>query len=226
MELVLFLQVLLRRWWLVLIPMIIAAAFAVPDFLNNRATASGGYSATFRYSAAQVLEAIPNRDGDYQDVWLASELTVNALTDWVRTSSFVNEIQQLTRERGVEINPAALGVAADNRRSVGQVTLSYPDAAGLDAIVRAAQDILRTRAQNYFPQLGQQPAQVTILDVAQAVAAPPPVANRLAPFIRIGLGLLAGIALAFLAEYLDPNLRRREQVESLGLPVIGSIPRE
>lgn len=226
MELLLFLRVLLRRWWLVLIPVLIAAVFVVPDFLNNRAAAFGGYSATFRYSAAQVLEAIPNRDGDYQDVWLASELTVNALTDWVRSSSFVSEIEQFTRQRGVEINPAALGVAADNRRSVGQMTLSYPDADGLNAIVAAAQDVLRTRAQNYFPQLGQQPAQVTILDVAQAVPAPPPVANRLAPFIRIGLGLLAGIALAFLAEYIDPNLRRREQVESLGLRVVGSIPRE
>lgn len=226
MELLLVLRVLLRRWWLVLIPVLIAAAFVVPDFLNNRAAASGGYAATFRYSAAQVLDAIPNRDGDYQDVWLASELTVNAMTDWVRTSSFVDEVQRLTRERGVEINPAALGVAADNKRSVGQITLSYPDAAGLDAILTAAQEVLKTRAQDYFPQLGQQPAQVTILDIPQVVPAPPPVANRLAPFIRIGLGLLAGIGLAFLAEYLDPNLRRREQVESLGLPVIASIPRE
>ncbi|MBI5671229.1 MAG: hypothetical protein HZC41_24800 [Chloroflexi bacterium] len=226
MELLLMMRVLLRRWWLVLLPVVVAAVFVVPDWLSSRGAAGSGYSATFRYSAAQVLEAIPNRDGDYQDVWLASELTVNALTDWVRTSSFVYEIQRLTAERGLDINPAALGVAADNKRSVGQMTLSYPDAAGLEAIVSAAQDVLKTRAQAYFPQLGQQPAQVTILDNPQPVPAPPPVANRLAPFIRLGLGLLAGVALAFLAEYLDPTLRRRDQVEALGLPVIASLPRE
>lgn len=226
MELLLILRVLLRRWWLVLLPVIVAAVFVVPEFLNNRGMVAGGYTVTYRYSAAQVLEAIPNRDGDYQDVWLASELTVNALTDWVRTSSFVAEIQQMAAERGVEINPAALGVAADNKRSVGQMTLTYPEAVGLEAILIASQDVLKTRAQNYFPQLGQQPAQVTILDTAQVVPASAPVTNRLAPFIRLGLGLLAGIALAFLAEYLDPNLRRREQVEALGLPVIATLPRE
>jgi len=43
--------------------------------------------------------------------------------------------------------------------------------------------------------------------------------------LRLGLGLLAGIGLAFLAEYLDPTLRQREQVEALGLPIIASIPR-
>ncbi|HEX2908379.1 MAG TPA: hypothetical protein VHO69_16015 [Phototrophicaceae bacterium] len=226
MELMLVLRVLLRRWWLVLIPAAIAAAVTIPDFLSDQPAAAGGYTVTFRYSAAQVLEAIPNRDGDYQDVWLASELTVNALTDWVRTSTFVNEIVSLTAEHGVEINPAALGVAADNKRSVGLLTLSYPDAAGLEAVAQAAADVLRTRAQDYFPQLGQQSAQVTILDVPQVTSAPPPITNRLAPFIRIGVGLVAGIMLAFLAEYLDPNLRRREQVEAVGLPVIASIPRE
>jgi capsular polysaccharide biosynthesis protein len=226
MELILIIRVLLRRWWLVAIPVVVAAALVLPGFLSGQPAASGGYTATFRYSAAQVLEAIPNRDGDYQDVWLASEYTVNAMTDWVRTTSFADEITRVAAGQGLTINPAALGVAADNKRSIGQITLSYPDAAGLETILEAAMDVLKTRAQDYFPQLGQQPAQVTFLDSPQVAAAPPPVGDRLAPFIRLGIGLLAGIGLALLAEYLDPNLRRREQVEALGLPVIASIPRE
>lgn len=225
MELMLIVRVLLRRWWLVLIPVVIVAALVVPDFLQNRGVSAGGYTVTVRYSAAQVLEAIPGRDGDFQDVWLASELAVNAMTDWVRTSSFVQEIKKETDQQNIEINPAALGIAADNQRSVGQITLSYPDQAQLQTITAAALDVLKTRAQDYFPQLGGQPAQVTILDVPQVVAAPPPIANRFAPFIKLGLGLLVGIGLAFLAEYLDPMVRRREQVEALGLNVIGTLPR-
>ncbi|NJL56224.1 lipopolysaccharide biosynthesis protein, partial [bacterium] len=31
--------------------------------------------------------------------------------------------------------------------------------------------------------------------------------------------------LAFLVEYLDPTLRGRDELESLGLSVIGSVPR-
>ncbi len=221
MELMGIIQVLLRRWWLVVIPVATAVVFVVPDLL--RGGVAGGYSVTIRYSAAQALEAIPGRDGDYQDVWLASELTVNALTDWVRSTSFVDEIAQRS---SVSFDRAQLGIAADNRRSVGQLFLSYPDAAALEAIAQAALEVLRTRAHDYFPQLGGQPARVTVLDPVRVTPAPPPAADRLAPLIRLGLALLAGVGLAFLAEYLDPFVRRREQVEALDLAVIASIPRE
>jgi capsular polysaccharide biosynthesis protein len=226
MELMLVLRVLLRRWWLALIPVIIVAAITIPDFLRDRGTAAGGFTSTIRYSASQVLEAIPGRDGDFQDVWLASELAVNAMTDWVRTSSFVSEIVREAAAKNVEVNSGALSIAADNKRSVGQLTISYPDDTVLQAIINAAIDVLKTRAQNYFPQLGGQPAQVTVLDVPVINAAPPPITNRLAPVFKLIIGLVAGVGLAFLAEYLDPTLRRREQVEALGLPVIATLPRD
>jgi capsular polysaccharide biosynthesis protein len=226
MELMLILGVLRRRWWLVVVPVVIVAVIVGLDLLRNRQAITGSYSVSLRYSAAQVLEAIPNRDGDYQDVWLASELTVNALTDWVRTSTFVDEIKRQTASKGVEINPAALNIAADNKRSVGKLDMLYPDEAGLKAIVEAAVEVLKNRSAAYFPQLGGQSARITILDVPAIAAAPPPITNRLGPVIRLVLGLIAGLGLAFLAEYLDPTVRRREQVEALGLPLIGSVPRE
>lgn len=226
MELILFLRVLLRRWWLVVIPVVIVTAFVIPDFLSNRSAVSGGYTVMVHYSAAQVLEAIPGRDGDFQDVWLASELTVNALTDWVQTNTFIEEIRKATTTQNAEINMGLLVVGADNKRSVGRLYLTYPDEAQLQAITQAAIDALKTKAQNYFPQLGGQAAQVTILDTPIITPAPPPIVNRFAPFIRLGLGLLFGIGLAFLAEYLDPTLRRREQLESLGINVIATLPRE
>jgi capsular polysaccharide biosynthesis protein len=45
--------------------------------------------------------------------------------------------------------------------------------------------------------------------------------------VRTGLGLAAGIGLAFLLHYLDTRLRSRTDVEEwLGLPVVGTIPPE
>ena len=76
-----------------------------------------------------------------------------------------------------------------------------------------------------FPQLGGAPAQVTVLDDTVIVAAPPPLADRFGPLVRIALGFVAGVALALLAHYLDPLLRRRDDLEAIGLPVVGSIPR-
>lgn len=222
MELILFFRVLLRRWWLVLIPVLVVAVVVIPQWLRERSTSAGGFSVTLRYTAAQSASNVTPRDGDYQDVWLASELAVNALTDWVRSTSFEDEIVK----KVADLNPAALGVAADNKRSIGQLILSYPDEKALTAITQSAMDVMKTQAQNYFPQLGGQPAQVTFLDAPVITPAPPPIANRFAPLIRLALGLLGGIALAFLWEYLDPYVYRREQVESVGLSVLAAIPKK
>jgi capsular polysaccharide biosynthesis protein len=227
MELMLIFRILRRYWWLVLIPVAITAALAVPSLLRSSAPAGGGFTTMMRYSAAQQLDAIPGRDGDYQDVWLASELTVNALTGWVRSSSFARDVIQEAAAHGVQIDPSAiLPIAADNERSVGQIFISWPNENELQTIAQAAMTVLQTRNQEAFPQLGGAPAQVTILDEPRIVPAPPPLTDRFGPLIRVALGLLAGIGLAFLAHYLDPMLRRREDVESLGLPVIASIPRK
>lgn len=226
MELILFLRVLRRRWWLVLIPALITTAFVLPDLLRNGLPAFGGYTTMFRYSAGQ-----PPQDGTtYEDSsyfpWLAAELTVDALTAWVQSSSYTEEIARKVAEQGIEMDPTRLRVAADNIQAVGQVFLTWPDAEQLEAIAQAATEVLQTRAQAYFPQLADEQVQVTILDTPRISPLPVSILDRLAPFVRIGLGLLAGIGLAFLADYLDPTLRRRDEVEALGLHVIGAIPRD
>ncbi|MEZ4667406.1 MAG: hypothetical protein R3E39_05740 [Anaerolineae bacterium] len=214
-----------RRWWLVVFPVLITAAIVIPQWLQDRSAVSGGFSVTLRYTAAQAAANVTPRDGDYQDVWLASELAVNALTDWVRSSSFLDEISQQLTANNSDITIAGLGIAADNKRSIGQLIMSYPDEKGLQTITDVAMRVLVNRAQAYFPQFGDHPAEVTFLDTPQYVPAPPQLANRFAPFIRLGLGLFGGIVLAFLWEYLDPFVYCREQVEALGLPVVASIPR-
>lgn len=224
MELRTVMRVLLRRWWLIAIPAMIVAAFVVPDILN-REQAGGGYTTTIHYSAAQQPEAMPPRDGDYQDIWLASEYTVNALTSWALTESFRAEITKQVNEQEASFNPALLGIAADNQRSIGQLAFSYPDAGTLAIIVNAAAEVLKTQNRAYFPQMGSAPADVTILDTPVIVAASPPLANRFEPFIRLGLGLIAGIGLAVLAHYLDPYVRSREDLETVGLSVIATLPR-
>ncbi len=195
---------------------------AAPALLD-RSVSSGGFTTVLRYSAAQQPSAQPPREGDYQDIWLASELTVNALTAWVQTDSFRDEIAKVLGDASL-LN--GLSIAADNERSIGQLFLSYPDADTLQRIADAAVEVLRNRNQAYFPQVGSAPAAVTLLDDAVIVPAPPPLTNRFAPLIRIALGLVAGLGLAFLAHYLDPNLRSRDELEALGLPVIGTLPRK
>ena len=225
MELMSIIRVLLRRWYLVIIPAAIVSVVVAPDILDEGPAVSGGFTTTVRYTAAQVLEAIPNRDGDYQDVWLASELTVNAFTEWVRTGRFAQEVAEVTAGNGLEIDPGALAIAADNERSIGQIFINWGNDAELVTIAQAVITVLQTRNQAYFPQLGDAPAQVMLLDEPRIGAAPVSLPNRFAPFIKLALGVLAGVGLAFLVEYLDPTLRTRQDLDTLGVPVIAGIPR-
>ncbi len=226
MELRLIARILRRWWWLVVIPVAITVVLAVP-LLLRRGAASGGFTTTISYTASQSMTAIPGRDGDYQDVWLASELAVNALTDWVRSNTFSANVSAWAGEQGVLIKDTALlGISADNERSVGQIFISWPDADQLGTIAQGAINVLEHYNDTAFPQMGGVPAEVRILNNPVIVPAPPPLTDRFAPLIRIALGLLAGIALAFLAHYLDPVLRGRDDLESLGLPVVASIPRK
>ena len=54
----------------------------------------------------------------------------------------------------------------------------------------------------------------------------PSLRDRLELPMRLLIALAAGIGLAFLAEYLDNRVRSREDVEELGLTVVGEIPKQ
>ena len=215
-------RILRRRWLLILLPLAVGAAFALPDLVAPRASA-GGYSAQIRYSAAQEMN-LPQRDGDYQDVWLASELTVNAFTDWARSSSFRAEIEAGLDDENDDIS--GLGIAADNSRSIGVVYLSHGDAPALERIAAAAIDVLRQRSQAYFPQLGGEAAKVTILEAPVIQAAPPALSSRFAPLLQLAASLFAGLLLAIGAEYVDPRVHDLGDLRRMGLPVVGSVPRQ
>ena len=214
---------LLRRWWMIAIPVVIVALMTIPDLMGNEQAGSGGYSASFRYSAAQEQSNLPTRDGDYQDVWLASEFVVNAFTDWVRSSTFRAE---LAMRIDSDIDLSALHIASDNNRSIGLVTLSFPDARALEQIANAAIEVLQTRNHIYFPHLGQTPAPVTIIDAPVIVALASPLTNRVAPIIKLGVALFAGLVFALFAEYLDPTLHNCEEVEAQGIHVLATIPKQ
>ncbi len=216
-------RVFLRRWWLIVLPVTLAAVIAVPELVRPSSAGLSGYSAQITYSAAQALN-LPERDGDYTDVWRASEHTVDALTDWVRSSSFRQEIQSQLAEPDTPLD--SLQVAADNVRNVGVIYFSHQNSEALREIVDAAIQVLTTRSQAYFPQLGGDSAQVTILDQATVSAAPTPLTNRFAPLMRLGIAVLIGLALAFFAEYIDQTIYHQDDLRRLGIPLLGSVPRD
>jgi capsular polysaccharide biosynthesis protein len=210
-----------RWWWVMMIPPLVVTVLYLPSILRAP-TGSVGFYTQFRYTASQTNSNLPNRDGDFQDVWIASEYAVNAFTEWVRSSSFRQEIQSVL---GADVDLAGFNVVSDNARSVGQVQMSHPNEQTLTQAAQATIFILRTRNKDYFPQLGEQNAQVDILDTPVIVPAPPPIIDRFQPFVRIGLALLGAIGLAILLEYLDNKVHYADELERKGIRVLGNIPK-
>ncbi|QPC85038.1 hypothetical protein G4Y79_11920 [Phototrophicus methaneseepsis] len=222
MELRLILRMLRRRWWLIVVPVVVAVVLTLPQFLNRGTAISGGFYTSLRYTAAQETSNLPNRDGDFQDVWLASEYVVNAFTDWVRSRSFRAELESLVPDT---VDVGALVVRADNDRSIGQIELEHPDAEQLTEIANAMLDILETRSQDYFPHLGGQAAQVAVIDSPVIVPQSPPLTNRFGPIIQWGVALLGGLMLAVIVEYLDPTLHHADELQTMGVRVLSKVPR-
>ncbi len=216
-------RILIRRWWLIVLPVVLSAVISIPDLMRDGAGLSGGFTTQIRYSAAQKLN-LPEREGDYTDIWRASEYTVHAMTDWARSSSFRHEIASILGDAQDALH--GLQIAADNVRSVGVVYMSHPNGEALGAIADAAVLVLNSRTQRYFPQLEGDAAQVTILDQPAIVAAPPALPSRFAPFVRLGVALLIGLAIAVFAEFVDPTIYHQDDLRRLGLPLLGSIPKE
>ena len=223
MEYIELTRILLRRWWLIALPVALGAFIAIPQLVDSMTASAGGFTAQVRYSAAQKLN-LPQRDGDYTDVWQASEYTVDALTDWVRSASFRSEIQAQFAESDLPLD--SLNIAADNVRNVGVIYFSHANREALREIVDAALIVLTNSSQTFFPQLGGEAAHVTILDPATITEAPPALVSRLAPLIRLGIALLIGLALAFFAEYVDPTIYHQDDLRRMGLPLLGSVPSE
>jgi capsular polysaccharide biosynthesis protein len=146
----------------------------------------------------------------------------------MRTESFAREIADKLNTPDKTYDAGALqgAIQSDSARSIMTLYINnWPNADEVKQIAAAAIDVLQDKNQVYFPQLGLQRAQVTPLDTVNVTPVATALATRLQPLFRIIIGLIAGLALAFLVEYLDPTIRSRQEVEALKLPIIAEIPR-
>ncbi len=227
MELHFYFKVVRRWWWLILLPAAAAGMMALATY-HPSPTA---FTTSVRFTAGQpesLPGAAPGYDPNYYR-WLTSEYIVNGLADWVKTGSFAASVSQALAGRGVNAPPAAVqgALAADHARSLLVIYLTWPDPQGLRALTESVAEALQTRSAQAFPQFGGQPPQIVPLDDPASVGlgpVGPGLRDRLEVPLKVGLGLALGLALAFAAHALDPRVREREDVEGIGLEVVGEIP--
>jgi capsular polysaccharide biosynthesis protein len=221
MELRTLLKILRRYWYLIVIPPLLVSVFSL---ITYRAPAPG-YTSTLRFSVGYAPEqqATSLYDRNYP-AWLTSEYIAGGLSDWAKTGDFA---QAVADEAGQNLSAGEVAgsLVSDHLRSIVVLYLNGGDADKLTAIGTAAIQVLQQRNNIVFPQNGAG-ATVTALDGVVVAPAAPSLRARLDIPIRLALGLVFGVVLAFVAYYLDPRVRDRADVEAIGLSIIVEIPKK
>ena len=225
MELRAYWKVLKRRWLLVIIPTIVVLALGLVTYRPPAQAYNVGVRLLVSQQPAPAAEQ-SDEQGYY--TWLESEYIVNGLADWVKGNHFATAVRAELLEAGVDVPAGAIqgGLAVDNARSMLTLSLVHGNPAVLDEMMNAAITVLQEQNTVALPQLGDEPAVLVQLDEPVVQPLPGNIRSQLELPLRVGLALAAGVALAFVGEYLDPTVRDREEVEALGLPLMGEIPKK
>jgi capsular polysaccharide biosynthesis protein len=160
--------------------------------------------------------------------WLTSEYLVDDFTEVVRSELFAQGVSARLADQAIELPPGVIqgSAATGEQHRIITLTFNWDDEQELVAIANAAAEEITENASIYFQALGTEGAGVTVLDGPSVGVVGASLRDRLEWPLRIGLGLLVGLGLVFLLDYLDSSVRNRREVETLGLPVIGEIPKD
>ncbi|MCB0187990.1 MAG: hypothetical protein KDE31_27170 [Caldilineaceae bacterium] len=229
MEVRAYWQILRRRWWL---PLFLTVLVALLSALQLRPwqTPPPTYSATMRLlvGVLPVANADPTAYDPRYYAWQTSEYLVDDFTEVVGPSLFADNVRKRLTDQGIDIPPGAIrGSAAIGRQHrILTVTIGgWPSAEELQSISDAIVAELATNSTYYFEQLGTTETKVTLLDRPTIGAVGPSLRSRTEWPLRVILAFFVGIGLVFLLDYLDTSVRNSQDLEAIGLQVIGMIPK-
>ncbi len=229
MELRQYWHIVWKRIWVVIVLVVVVGALSAATYNSPPTT----YQATMRFTVGIVPEQRPASEYgyDYYYTWIASEYMTDDLAEIVKGGAFAKAVQAQMAAAGdpEPVNPAgSISGSAEHRiltvtvaRTGGKETADQ-----VARIANAVTAVLQERAGEFFGQVAHDPAaaDVTLNDPPVIRPLPPGLTARLDLPLRLGLALLAGVALTFLLDYLDTTVRDRAELEAIGLPVLGEIP--
>jgi capsular polysaccharide biosynthesis protein len=222
MELRAFWNVLVRWRWVVLV--VAGAAIVASGVLA--VLQPPGYKAqtVLAFSAPPTQASISLPGLDEQNRGLFAEQAVDDFTKIVPTNGFA---QGVAKRLSFSMDPRTIERAWTVKKQAHHLLSIEVSAATEDRAVelaRAASDEVTQNGAAYYKALNSQDLAVAVPDPAHSEG----ISGRLLDFLFIGArivtGVVVGIGLAFLLNYLDDRINEVEDAELLGLRVIGSIP--
>jgi capsular polysaccharide biosynthesis protein len=229
MELGQYWHIVWKRIWIVAVLVIVVAVASAATYRTPPTI----YQATMHFTVGIVPEKRPPTayGYDYYYTWVTSEYLADDLAEIVKGGAFAAAVQAQMVATGnpQPVNPTgSISGSAEHRI----LTVTVTRTGGNDAaeqtgrIAEAVAAVLQEQAGEFFGQMSHDAsaADVTLNDPPIVVPLPPSLTARLDLPLRLGLALLAGVALTFLLDYLDVTIRDHAELEAMGLPVLGEIP--
>ena len=228
MELREYWRIIKRRWW---IPVLLTGLVGVISLAQLRPwrTPPESYAASMRMLVG-VLPAADQDETAYDPryyAWLTSEYLVDDFTEVVRSQLFAENVSARLADQQIDVPAGVIQGSAATGKQHRIITLNFNwgDREQLRAIADAAAAELTENTGLYFQQLGTEGAGVTLIDGPTVSVVGPGVRSRLDLPLRLLLAFLVGLGLVFLLDYLDVSVRNPQDLEEMGLPVLGVIPR-
>ena len=231
MELREYWSIIRRRWWLPVGVMLVAlVASTVVGFRGATA-----YKTDMRLAVSTIPVQDPNAERYFDPTYysnLDSEYLADDMSEFMTSRAFADEVHRelANGSDGLDVDIDTIMTATRTKKTHRfiDITVTTPTFEQGSAIAGSISRILSdpNHVAQYLTALSAYRTQMQIVTppVTHRANSPLGLASEIA--LRTLIGLLIGIGLAFLVDYLDPSVRTREEAERvLSLPVVGEIPR-
>jgi capsular polysaccharide biosynthesis protein len=219
MELREYWRIIWRRWWLIAALVGIVLVVSLVTYEEPEPV----YVATMRFAIGiEGSEPVSTVSGDGRsDAWLASEYLADDLSEVLKGGDFAARIGE---QVGFPVPGGAIFASREHR--IMTVSVTWADRDQVQTIAETVAAVVEDGAAEYFPQLAGVEAKAVLIDGPGIGQVGRSLKEKLDLPLRLFVALVAGVALAFLWDYLDDTVRERAEVEALGVAVLGEIPRK
>ncbi|MBC7233281.1 MAG: hypothetical protein H5T68_08600 [Chloroflexi bacterium] len=224
MELRQYWQIVCRRLWIVIALLLVVLLVS----LLTRTTRTPTYVASMRFLMGLEPEA---KSGEYYAydkyyTWLTAEYLVDDVSELVRSTAFAQAVSKQLASAGIQVPAGAIHGATQpgTLHRILTVNVFWSNAEQLADIANAIAAVLPVEIAQHFAQVGTGGVYASLIDPPVISAVGPSLREKLDMPMRLFLALAAGIALAFVLDYLDDTVRDKKELEQGGLDVLAEVP--
>jgi capsular polysaccharide biosynthesis protein len=223
-------SIIRRRWWLPVALTLIA--FTASSAIGLRGAAA--WKTDMRIAISTIPTPDPNAERYYDPTYYAnldSEYLADDMSEFMHSQAFAGEVRrELATQRGIDLDIESFVNSTRTKK-----THRFIDVTITTATPELGKEIGESisRILSDPAHLGIYLKALTAYNTQMSVITPPDTHRGNSGVglisevgLRTVIGLLVGIGLAFLVDYLDSTVRSRQEIEAmLQLPVLGEIPR-